>query len=626
MIALYAAKCSARAENRFTDLQLPERADFGALNRRRDDKMERAGLVVRWSLAGLAGAIVGYCVLVMVVVATSPDLRMRFMLVGPAETTTGIVIEQTNGVIAKGDQPGPSPQDVLLEIHGIPISTSIDFMRAQSAIRIRESTNDDDSIPPNLADSANWVPVKFRRHTDGKILTTELKVQSVPLREVSLTLVWFVLELLIFSVGAVAFWNRPFDDSARLFFAMCTVTLAAFVGGFHWWTVGSTFWLNLPFAVCGILLPAVILHFFLVYPRPKPPFTMWPKSVIVAIYAIPFATIVLFLVIDGFVWYLTTWTDRKANFEVKLLLLNWLRTGIYSYICVGASYFALALVALTHSSLTTRNPVERNQVRWILRAGCAASFFIGHCLYLAFFHREDFALGGGRLSMFLASLVFMVAYAVGIVRYKLMLIDQIVNRGMSYYVLSYGATAMVAFSIAYGAMTLTVRKSQALEQQPWIIAGILMLAVILLIWVRDSWQKFVDRRFFREKYRLDKTLQRMNQAVGRLADVDFLSERMLTSCRDVLQSELAALYLRDVGTPNFRLAGRGRRFRRTSFAVHGARRVLPGAASRSHSSTRDVWIARQHDTHSKSVATREGGSRSRLGNQWRSHRRCCAGQ
>ena len=82
-----------------------------------------------------------------------------------------------------------------------------------------------------------------------------------------------------------------------------------------------------------------------------------------------------------------------------------------------------------------------------------------------------------------------------------------------------------------------------------------MLAVVLMIWLRDSWQKFVDRRFFREKYRLDKTLQRMNQAVGRLADVDFLTERLLMSCRDVLQSEMTALYLRDAKTPNFRLAG-----------------------------------------------------------------------
>ncbi len=517
--------------------------------------MERTSLVMRWGLAGIAGAIVGYCVLVMVVVATAPDLRMRFLLVGPPESRPGIAIEQTINLMTTNGLPAPVPGDVLLELDGHPITTSIDFMREQFALRNRELDLGFAMADSWRASSPDEVMVKFRRKTTKEDVSTRIKVQSVPLRDVALTLIWFLLELVIFSVGAVAFWNRPFDDAARLFFAMCTVTLAAFVGGFHWWTLGSSYWLNLPFAICGILLPAVILHFFLVYPRPKPPLTLWPKSIITAIYALPVMTILTFLIVDGFLWILMTWTERHGNSDVKLMLLNWLRIGIYSYFCVAAFYFVVALAALTHSWLTTRNPVERNQVRWILRAGCAASFFIGYALYLAFFHREDFVLGGGRLPMFFASLLFMCAYAVGIVRYKLMLIDQIVNRGMSYYVLSYGATGAVALSIACGTMTLAVRKSHGLEQPPWIIAGILMLAVVLLIWLRDSWQKFVDRRFFREKYRLDKALQRMNQAVGRLADVDFLSERMLASCRDVLQSELTALYLRDGRTTNFRLAG-----------------------------------------------------------------------
>lgn len=572
------------------------------------DEMERSDLVIRWTLAGLAGAILGYCVLVMVFVATAPDLRLRFMLIGPSDSGSGIVIKKTiNPIVAPirsqsrrplqrqpaaeesqdtqdkgvrssknqmrtGDEPhdtqhedsqSPLPEakafplpaegDILVELRGRPISTSLDFMREQFAIRNLEP--DLRAETAGITQASNVIPIKFRRQGATELTSTELVVQSVPLHEVGLTLAWFLLELLIFSVGAVAFWNRPFDDAARLFFAMCTVTLAAFVGGFHWWTVGSSFWLNLPFATCAILLPAVILHFFLVYPRPKPLLSHWRGSVIAGVYAIPVASIVGFLIVDGFLWFLTTWTDRKANIDVKLLLLNWLRIGIYSYICVAATYFVLALGALAHSWLTTRNPVERNQVRWILRAGCVASFFIGYSLYLAFFDRDDFVLGGGRLSMFLASLVFMIAYAVGIVRYKLMLIDQIVNRGMSYYILSYGATAGVALAVASGTTTMMVRKSLALEQQPWIIAGILMVAVILLIWLRDLWQTLVDRRFFREKYRLDKTLQRMNQAVGRLADVDFLSERMLTSCRDVLQSELTALYLRDPNTTTFRLAG-----------------------------------------------------------------------
>lgn len=565
--------------------------------------MERVNLVIRWVLASLAGAIVGYCVLIMVLVATSPDLRMRFLLVSPPGESSGIVIAKTFDLIVPAGKPLPQPRDILLELRGKPIGNSLDFMREQLAIRNHQTERDSKSLAMNrrsqsgsgsaspsrhstieagggpVADDgsksaveesrgpiiddvaaaiwqepSHFVTVKFRHPNSPEVFTTEVKVQSVPLHEVGLTLIWFVLELIIFSVGAVAFWSRPFDDAARLFFAMCSVTLAAFVGGFHWWTVGSTFLLNLPFAICGILLPAVILHFFLVYPRPKPPLTSWPKLVIAANYAIPVFAIISFLIVDGFLWFLMSWTDAQANASVKLMLLNWLRIGVYAYFCVAALYFGLVLAALTHSWLTTRNPVEKNQIRWILRAGCAASFFIGHSLYLAFFHREDFALGGARLSMFFASLLFMCAYAVGIVRYKLMLIDQIVNRGMSYYILSYGATAGLAFFIVCGTLTLAVRQSEELDRPNWVIAGILMLAVVLLILLRDSWQKFVDRRFFREKYRLDKALQRMNQAVGRLADVEFLAERMLMSCRDVLQTELAAIYLREARTTTFRLA------------------------------------------------------------------------
>ena len=39
--------------------------------------------------------------------------------------------------------------------------------------------------------------------------------------------VWFFQELLIFAIGARVFWKRPDDDSAKLFFALCIVTVGA---------------------------------------------------------------------------------------------------------------------------------------------------------------------------------------------------------------------------------------------------------------------------------------------------------------------------------------------------------------------------------------------------------------
>ena len=412
-------------------------------------------------------------------------------------------------------------------------------------------------LPPLVqeADGTRWLRIEFLKSQTNQRFTCAVQLQSVPTTEVGLTLIWFLLQLLIFSVGAVAFWNRPFDDAARRFFVMSTVTLAAFVGGFHWSAIAGSFWLTVPFAVSGILLPAVTLHFFLVYPRPKPPLTTWPRAVKWSIYLIPVLAIACFLWTEVLLWILSAGPHGSAGTQTHLLLisLNYLMHGIYLYLGIAAVYFLLTLGTLSHSAWTTRNPVELSQVRWILWASFGAALCIGYALVLAIFSRADFALGGARVPMFLASLVFMLAYAVGIVRYKLMLIDQIISKGMWYYVLSYGATGTVALGIALGSLAVAVRKTPAIEQQSWIIAGILMLTVILLIWLRDSWQSLVDRRFFREKYQLDKALQGMHREVGRLTDVQFLSERMSRSCRDVLQSEHAALYLREGRSSGFRL-------------------------------------------------------------------------
>lgn len=505
--------------------------------------------------------------LILAIVATTPDLRLRFLLVDAdskqgGHVLPGIRIRQTPDLKCYG--PRPQDGDLLVSMDGLPVRNFLDFSRAQLALRNRVSppslygeTNPlAAGLPPLVQDGAGvrWVRIEYIRPGTSDRVTSAVKLQSVPSGEIGVTLIWFMLQLLIFAVGAIAFWSRPFDEAARRFFAMCTATLGAFVGGFHWSMIAGSFWLTLPFAISGILLPAVTLHFFLGYPRAKMPLTSWRWIIHGLVYSIPVAAILCFLWVEGFVWSLAS-PSQSQEVPAQLIVtwLNYLRYGVYVYLCISAAYFLLTIASLIHSVFTTRNPVELSQVRWILWAGLGAGLCIGYALVLAAVWRIDFALGGARIPMFLASLVFMFAYAIGIIRYKLMLIDQIISKGMWYYVLSYGATAMVSLVIAVGALAVVVGKMPAVEQPGWIIAGIVMLAVVLLIWLRDSWQHFVDRRFFREKYQLDKALQRMHRDVGRLTDVQFLSERMSISCRDVLQSSRVGLYLSD-GRPNgFRL-------------------------------------------------------------------------
>jgi transcriptional regulator with GAF, ATPase, and Fis domain len=525
--------------------------------------------IIRWGLAFIGGCVVSYCVLVLAVVATAPDLRLRFLLVDLDSTTpsaklSGIEFQQVPSDFKCKGRP-PQKGDRLIMMDQMAVTNFLDFSRIQLSLRTRDfySLVPDmdpltDGLPPLVQDSdgVRWLKIEYTTPDSSAPITCAVQLQTVSARDVGLTLVWFLLQLLIFSVGAVAFWNRPFDDSARRFFAMSISTLGAFVGGFHWTTVAGSFWLTIPFAVSGILLPAVTLHFFMVYPRPKPPISHWPRIVTCLVYAIPAVVIVSFIAIEMLVWGLS-WayigSSESPPTQFLRSCFSYLMHGVYLYLGVATLYFVLTLAALSYSVVTTRNPIELSQVRWILWAAAAAAVCIGYSLLIASFSRADFALGGARVPMFLASLLFMVAYAIGIVRYKLMLIEQIISKGMWYYVLSFGATGTVAFCIACGSLAVAVRKTPDFKQQIWIIAGILMLTVVLLIWLRDWWQRLIDRRFFREKYQLDKALQHIHRDMGRRTDLQYLSERMSLSCRDVLQSERVALYLREGQTKTFRL-------------------------------------------------------------------------
>ena len=412
--------------------------------------------------------------------------------------------------------------------------------------------------PQDAGQEVRWLRIKYLKQGGTRLTECAVRLQSIPSTEVGVTLIWVLLQLLIFSVGAVAFWSRPFDEAARRFFAMCIVTLGAFVGGFHWSIIAGNFWLTLPFAVSGILLPAVILHFFLVYPRVKPPLAAWPRAVLWRVYSIPAAAILCFVLVDGLVWMLSVATYQVTGVSTQLMMtwLNYLRYGIYVYLSISGCYFAVTIFSLIHSVFTTRNPVELSQVRWILWAGAGAGGCIGYALVLAVVDRTDFAVHWGSQNIRDVSCQPGVHAGLRDRHHPVQADADRSDHQQGDVVLCFQLwcmTGVLALVISIGSQAVAVGKLPAVEQLGWILGGISTLGVILMLWVRDSWQHFVDRRFFREKYQLDKALQRMHREVGRLTDVQFLSERMSISCRDVLQSSRIGLYLSD-GKPNgFRL-------------------------------------------------------------------------
>jgi len=526
----------------------------------------------QWSdkalVAVSASLVLVYCVIVLAYVATVPDLRFRVLLRDALgeQTESGILLRDVPGIRCRGDQPVVG--DVLLRIGEQPIRSFNDFARSLRQVHRAQVSREgllNAGVDPSLVRESlpklveietgeRLIEVEFRHH--GASQTSWVFVQSLPLDEVLPTLVWFLLQLGITAVGALAVWHRPFDRPARLFFAMCVVTLGAFVGGFHWWIIASSLALNIPFVGCALFVPVVSLHFFLIYPRRIWPLTQFPRAALAGLYVVPTVTFVWMVGVLGYVQWFTP-SDSVATAEIVLQSLATLHDAIYVYLTFASGCFLVMLAALAQGYLRTTNPVERNQLKWMFWGGVSAVLPVGYTLYLALFDRVEFALGRAKFAMFLASLSFMLAYAVAILRFKLMLIDQIVSKGMRYYSASFGLTAAFAGLISVGGLTSNFWNAGGPafpeRQQVLLLGAVLAVAVTMLLWGRDRLQQLIDLRFYREKYQLDKALQRINRAVERVFDRETLALRMIGSCREVLRAERIAVYLREVESSTFQL-------------------------------------------------------------------------
>lgn len=517
--------------------------------------------------AGLAVIVLGYSVTVLAYVASSPDIRIRCLMVDDASVGNppgGVVIQSTPGIKVKGTEPAAG--DLLLEVGRTEVPTFLNFTRRVSALRSEPIPPGGQVYPgtdpselthlPGLVedpDGNRWVEIVFIPKGSDHETTSSVLVQSLPIGEVVLSFVWFVLQLGVFAFGALAFWNRPYDRASRMFFLASLITMGAYLGGFHWWIVASNLWLNILFTLCAVLVPALTLHFFLVFPRPKLFLSRRPVLVLLAVYAVP-----AFAFVGGPVMQVLThrlaFSGGPAENTLRVLeLLDAFRAGIYSYIVAATVYFMLSLWALRHSLPHARNPMERGQLRWIWAAGLVSVAFVGYTVYVALFDRQAFALGAGRMPMFFASLSFMLAYSVGILRYRLMVVDQIAGKGVRYYVVSCCLTLVFSLMVALGSLSPQLLNVSLSQRQALTVVVVLMLGVTLLLWTRDVFQQMIDRQFFREKYQLDKALQRMNRAVGQLVDPEALAEMMLGSCCDVLDVNRASLYLRSSPNGPFQL-------------------------------------------------------------------------
>ena len=396
--------------------------------------------------------------------------------------------------------------DHIVEVAGQPVENWSQLLRKMLLLRDEKA----ESIPGLSAeglvagrakanrgfvslDGLRLVRVVYERPGETGQRTAWCRLGRSPIETLVPSVLWFFLKVGLFIVGAIVFWKRPEDRSAAQFFWLCLVSFGAYMGGYHWSRIVTQPVLILVFMICAVMLPAVTLHFYLLFPRAKGFFERHHRGVLIGIYG-P-AVFFLLLLLQGYL--LVRWLEQGSGsgpFPVgagslrgspgSVSMLEVMLAEIYIYFGIATLWYLLSLASLVHSFRTAATPVERNQVKWILVGVTAATVPIGYTLYLAFWEQGRFGGGAATWPMFAASACVTAAYVVSITRYRLMQLDQLVSSGMMYFVVS-TLVGLFYYGVVFAGLLLIGSQSSegpSLVQVVAVSSTVLLLLVALSTW------------------------------------------------------------------------------------------------------------------------------------------------
>ena len=341
-------------------------------------------------------------------------------------------------------------------------------------------------------------------------------------------------------VGVSVRLRRPRDQATLHFFWLCVAFYGVFSFSFNgpldkldWFF----FWGD---AVAMALLPALLVHFTMVFPERPPWRRALPiKLLLPAMYGPAFALIAARILVVS---------RGAADGPALSQTLEWVNRAehVFLFVCAIGAAAVLVRAFGEISSLT-----GRRQLRWIAWGTVlgVGPYALGYALPWALGVDPPFALQLTAIPLGLLPWTF----ACAIVRYRLRDVEVIIKRGLVYS----------AFVLASGAIFIALRKfvgfifGDPADPHNWIIA-LLATAVIVLLSrpVRGALQEALDRVFFyRDRYDYRRALVGFARDLNTDLDVVRLGQRLVTRVVETLVVDRMALMLADERHGDFRSIG-----------------------------------------------------------------------
>jgi two-component system, NtrC family, sensor kinase len=343
-----------------------------------------------------------------------------------------------------------------------------------------------------------------------------------------------LIALVYLSIGLYVLFRRWTAPRATHFYVFCLASFVLYsfnytgrLNTFDW----TIFWGQV---LAEALQPALFLHFALAFPEERRSRRHWIYSLIY----LPGLALIGLQVVAVLKWVPT----EQLKMRLDQLALGYL-----------ALYYVLAALVFFRNYLRQTNPLRRQQLKWLMRGTLLTVIPFTVLDVIPFL--TGMSVPSSLVKLGGVCLVFLpLTFSWAIVRYRLMDVDLIFKRGVTYTLATAALVGVYFGAVAVAAEVVHTRVPSA---GAWGLIAAIIITAQLFEPLKRAIQDRVDRVFDRKRYDYRQTLTTFGRGLSSQTDLG----RLLSSIVDRLSATLlvarVAIFFPD-GHGGYRLmAGHG---------------------------------------------------------------------
>jgi PAS domain S-box-containing protein len=330
------------------------------------------------------------------------------------------------------------------------------------------------------------------------------------------------IALVYLGIGLYVLLRRWTAPHSTHFFIFCLVSFVLY----SFWTTGKfdefdwlVYWSKIG---ANALQPALFLHFALAFSSERRERKPW----LVPLIYLPAAAIIGLQVMAIEVWSATEVLRHRLD---QLAIAH------------QALFYVLAAAVFYMHFRATTAPLERQQLKWLTRGTLLA--IAPFTLFSAIPYMADIAMPDALIKIAGICMVFLpLTFSWAIVRYRMMDVDLIFKRGVT-YTLATAALVGVYFSLLAVAAALAQARLRSFGV--WGLLAAIIVAALLFEPLKRTIQLRVDRLFDRQSYDYRTTLIAFGRGLSSFTNLDALLHAIVDRLPRTLLVDRVAVFLPD---------------------------------------------------------------------------------